>query len=162
MKKSLSVLFAALLVFSLFAGCAKENKQEVSEVSQNVTQAQNAKPQEVVQEVVSPEADVSKPASDVAPSDAPVKPEENKHAENPSENPVPSPEAKVSKEEAKAAALKHAGLAENEVKFLKAELDKERKGLVYEVEFDSGKYEYDYEVSAETGKVLKSEKEFRD
>ncbi|MBR6786143.1 MAG: PepSY domain-containing protein, partial [Clostridia bacterium] len=82
--------------------------------------------------------------------------------EKPSENPVPSPEAKVSKEEAKAAALKHAGLAENEVKFLKAELDKARKGLVYEVEFSSGNYEYDYEVSAENGKVLKSEKEYRD
>lgn len=71
-------------------------------------------------------------------------------------------EPKVTKDEAKAAALKHAGLAEKDVVRFKAELDKERNGLVYEIEFNSGKYEYEYEVSAENGKVLKHEKEFRD
>lgn len=71
-------------------------------------------------------------------------------------------EAKVTKEEAKAAALAHAGLAENEISRFKAELDRERNGLVYEIEFESGRYEYEYEVSAENGKVLKFEKEIRD
>lgn len=69
---------------------------------------------------------------------------------------------KVTKDEAKAAVLKHAGLKENDISRFKAELDKERNGLVYEIEFDAGKYEYEYEVSADSGKVLKHEKEFRD
>lgn len=48
------------------------------------------------------------------------------------------------------------------MKFYHAELDRERKTIVYEVEFVSGKHEYDYEVNAETGKIIKAEKEFRD
>lgn len=74
----------------------------------------------------------------------------------------PAAEPKFTKDEAKAAALKHAGLAEKDVVRFKSELDKERNGLVYEIEFNSGKYEYEYEVSAENGKVLKHEKEFKD
>lgn len=74
----------------------------------------------------------------------------------------PAAEAKVTKDEAKAAALAHAGLAENEISRFKIELDKERNVLVYEIEFEAGKYEYDYEVNAENGKVIKNEKEFRD
>ena len=31
-----------------------------------------------------------------------------------------------------------------------------------DVEFVSGKHEYDYEVNAETGKIIKAEKEVRD
>lgn len=71
-------------------------------------------------------------------------------------------EAKITKEEAKAAALAHAGLAEKEISRFKAELDKERNVLVYEIEFEAGKYEYEYEVNAENGKVIKNEKEYRD
>ena len=71
-------------------------------------------------------------------------------------------DVKVTKDEAKAAALKHAGLNENEISRYKVELDKERNGLVYEIEFEAGKLEYEYEVSAEDGKVLKAEKERRD
>ncbi len=85
--------------------------------------------------------------------------------EKSSENPAPpaqAAEVKVTKDDAKAAALAHVGLNEKDVKRFKAELDKERKGLVYEIEFESGRYEYEYEVSAEDGKVLKHEKEFRD
>lgn len=70
--------------------------------------------------------------------------------------------AKITKEEAKAAALDHAGLAEKEISRFKAELDKERNVLVYEIEFDAGKFEYEYEVNAENGKVIKGEKEYRD
>lgn len=71
-------------------------------------------------------------------------------------------QAKVTKDEAKAAALKHAGLAEKDISRFKSELDKERNGLVYEIEFEAGKYEYEYEVNAENGKVLKAEKERKD
>ena len=68
----------------------------------------------------------------------------------------------ITKDEAKAAVLKHAGLAESDVKRFDIELDRERNGLVYEVDFDAGKYEYEYEVDAVTGEVLRNHKEYKD
>lgn len=73
-----------------------------------------------------------------------------------------NPELNITKEEAKAIILDHAGLKESEIARYRIELDNERGKAVYEVEFDSGKFEYDYEINADTGEVLKSEKEFRD
>lgn len=77
-------------------------------------------------------------------------------------NNPPATEANVTKEEAKAIVLEHAELDASEISRYKIELDKDGRRLVYEVEFDSGRYEYDYEVNAETGKIIKAEKEFRD
>ena len=73
-----------------------------------------------------------------------------------------NPETIITRDDAKAIVLKHSGFEEAEIRGYKAELDKERGVLVYEIEFDSGKYEYEYEVNAETGKIIKSEKEYRD
>ena len=73
-----------------------------------------------------------------------------------------NPDANVSKSKAKAIVLEHAELDASDVKRYKVEADNERGRLVYEIEFDSGNFEYDYEVDAENGKILKAEKEFRD
>lgn len=73
-----------------------------------------------------------------------------------------TPEAKVSKSEAKSIVLNHAELDASDVRRYKVEADKERGKLVYEIEFDSGRFEYEYEVDAENGKILKFEKDFRD
>lgn len=63
---------------------------------------------------------------------------------------------------AKNIALNHAKLSASKVRGLKAELDRERGIYVYEVEFKSGRYEYDYTINATTGKVISSDKEFDD
>lgn len=60
---------------------------------------------------------------------------------------------------AKAAALKHAGLSESQVRELEAEWDNENGQAVYEVEFKSGGMEYDYVIDAATGAVLDHETE---
>lgn len=75
---------------------------------------------------------------------------------------TPTKEPEISKDEAKAIVLKHAGLKEAEISRYTAELDKERNNLVYEIEFDAGKYEYEYEINAENGKIIKNQKEYRD
>ncbi len=67
--------------------------------------------------------------------------------------------AAISADDAKAAALNHAGLTASQVTHLKAELDREGGKLVYEVEFKSGGHEYEYVIDASTGAVIKSEKE---
>ena len=63
---------------------------------------------------------------------------------------------------AKNAALKHAGLSESNVTGLKVVLDREDGKLVYEVEFKSAGYEYDYEIDAVKGTILQSDKELDD
>ena len=64
-------------------------------------------------------------------------------------------EASITAEDAKAKALAHAGLAETDVTFIKAELDRDDGRLVYDVEFYTADYkEYDYEIDAGTGAIL--------
>ena len=69
----------------------------------------------------------------------------------------------ISQDEALAAALKHAGLSKSQVQFIKPiELDFEHGRKVYEITFYMGGYEYEYDIDAETGKVLKFEKDLDD
>ena len=63
---------------------------------------------------------------------------------------------------AKSIALNHAGLSENQAYDMDIELDDEDGKLVYEIEFKSGNMEYDYEIDAHTGAILKHEAEIDD
>lgn len=64
----------------------------------------------------------------------------------------------VTKAKAEEVALGHAGLKKSQVKFFECKLDRENGIKVYEVEFDYGGYEYEYEVNAVSGKVISVEK----
>lgn len=68
----------------------------------------------------------------------------------------------ITSEEAKAIALRHAGLTEAQVQKLKVKRDKDDGIVQYDVEFEQGYIEYDYEINAETGEILKAEKDFDD
>lgn len=57
------------------------------------------------------------------------------------------------------AALAHAGFHESEVRKLECKLDREDGIMVYEIEFKKGGFEYDYDVDAKTGTIIKSKKE---
>ena len=63
---------------------------------------------------------------------------------------------------AKSIALNHAGVSENQAYDMDIELDDEDGKLVYEIEFKSGNMEYDYEIDARTGAILKHEAELDD
>ena len=60
---------------------------------------------------------------------------------------------------AKSVALNHAGVSEGKAYDMEIELDDEDGTLVYEVEFKSGGMEYDYEIDAASGAILKHEAE---
>lgn len=60
---------------------------------------------------------------------------------------------------AKAAALSHAGVSAGDAWDMKCELDCDDGRYLYEVEFDAGGLEYEYEIDAETGTVLKAERD---
>ena len=75
---------------------------------------------------------------------------------------APSGGADIGYAKAKSIALNHAGLSENQAYDMEIELDDEDGILVYEVEFKSGNMEYDYEINAATGAILKYETEIDD
>jgi len=58
---------------------------------------------------------------------------------------------------AKSIALNHAKLSSSEVTFKKAKLDEEDNVMIYEIEFEKGHTEYEYEINALTGNIIKYE-----
>lgn len=68
----------------------------------------------------------------------------------------------ISADKAKSAAYNHANVKAANVKYSKAELDRDDMVVHYDVDFVAGKYEYEYEINAETGKVIAFDKEFND
>ena len=63
---------------------------------------------------------------------------------------------------AKSIALNHAGVDANTVYDMNIKMDAENGAIIYEVEFKSGNIEYDYEIDAATGTILKHEAEVDD
>ena len=70
-----------------------------------------------------------------------------------------STKAYITAEEARSAALTHAGVSESSVAQMEIEFDSEDGLMVYEVEFYAGGAEYDYDINARTGAVVKSSRE---
>ena len=69
----------------------------------------------------------------------------------------------LTQDQALAQALAYANLDRSQVDFVKRiELDYEHGRKVYEVTFYKGGYEYEYDIDAESGKVLKFEKDLDD
>ena len=65
----------------------------------------------------------------------------------------------IGKKKAEAIAIKAAGVSRSSLIEIETEYDK--KGY-YEVSFEDSAYEYDYDIDAKTGKIIKQEKETRD
>ena len=65
----------------------------------------------------------------------------------------------MSVDEAKAIALKHAGVSASSATFQKAELDRDDGRLEYELEFRSGGVEYEYKLDAVNGTILEAERD---
>ncbi len=66
--------------------------------------------------------------------------------------------AGITAKEATEAALKHAKLQESQVSDIDVDLDRDNGKLIYEVDFNSGNTEYDYDIDAETGAVISADK----
>lgn len=63
--------------------------------------------------------------------------------------------AAISSDQAKAIALQHAGIAETDAWGLKVEQGTENGVNVYEVDFKYGGKDYDYDIDANTGAIVK-------
>lgn len=177
MKKILALLTVAILALAVWAACA-DNELEANQPTdgqavntentvidpaivtiENVTEATPLADENPTEEKKTEEAKSESPTAKTEKKTEPAKKTEGKITVTTTKADT---EVKITKEEAKEAVLKHAGLNENEISIYKIELDRERIGPVYEIELYTGKYEYEYEVNAETGKIIKGEKESRD
>lgn len=65
--------------------------------------------------------------------------------------------AGITEDQAKETALTHAGITEEETAGIRVKQDREDGRLVFDVEFYVGANEYDYEIAADTGEILKSD-----
>ena len=168
MKNRLLALFLAAAALSVLAGCnyrtvnaaedAVENKLDAME--ENVENKLDAIEDSVEQKtsvLVPPLSSTDLPQSH-KPEPLPEAPKTPK-ADVPVEVPA---QDKLSREEAERIALDHAGLSAAEVSRLHTEYDVDDRVPEYEVEFRSGRLEYQYEIHAENGTILKAERETDD
>lgn len=73
---------------------------------------------------------------------------------------VPDPDAAyIGEAKAKEIALADAGVKESDARRLKVKFDFDDGRAEYEVEFHADKFDYDYEIDAVTGKIIKAEKD---
>lgn len=70
-----------------------------------------------------------------------------------------STQKQLTREKARDIALNHAGLTASQVRDLDVELDRDDGILHYDVDFEAGGYEYEYEIHAASGKILHAQKE---
>ena len=67
--------------------------------------------------------------------------------------------AAITAEQAQQIALEHAGFTADQVKFLRTDYEIDDGVPQYEVEFHQDRWEYDYEINAETGAILSYDKD---
>ena len=67
--------------------------------------------------------------------------------------------ADIGSDAALAAALAHAGVTQAQASGIRVDRDREDGRLVYDIDFISGELEYDYEIDAATGAVIKQSRE---
>lgn len=70
----------------------------------------------------------------------------------------PSADSYIGNAKAESIALQHAGLQRSQVRDFECKLDKEHGALVYDVDFNYGGYEYEYEIDAYSGGILNVDK----
>lgn len=131
-----AALLLAALALSILTGCSV-----------------NAAPLEAAQEAV--ESRIGQAASAIADPAAPKAPATNAQ---PGDSGVPL----ITEEEAQKIALEHAGFTASQVQRLRTELDYERGMPEYDVDFRVDRFEYDYEIDAQTGKILDWDKDLDD
>lgn len=122
-------LFAATLFITSCSNTETENSQVVPQSTQDTTIPNNNA--------------TEKPIENTAPSTTPNTTQENL----------------LSKDAAKKIAFDHAKVKEADAKRLKIDLDYEDGIQVYEIDFVASGFEYDYDINAKTGEIMKFDKE---
>ena len=70
--------------------------------------------------------------------------------------------AYISEAKAKSAALSHAGLDSGSITEYECKLDREDGRMVYEIDFKCNGFEYEYQIDAVSGAIVKQDKDIDD
>ncbi len=73
-----------------------------------------------------------------------------------------SDKAYIGEDKAKETAFAHAGVSGQDILFYEMDMDLEKGVMVYEIEFKCGGFEYEYDIDAQTGEIIKNKKEVDD
>ena len=68
----------------------------------------------------------------------------------------------IGEAKAKSAALSHAGLDNGSITEYECKLDREDGRMVYEIDFKCNGFEYEYEIDAVSGAIVKQDKDIDD
>lgn len=189
MKKTIIYLILISVFLLSFAGCAPDKKPiKGGNSSPTSGNSENAQVNDAVDSAVT-EAPVSQETavSDNAVSEPSVSQESNASkkedlgsndktevvseptqsgagSSNSNASPVTGAvtQAQISKEEAKNIALWNAKVTGSEIRDYEIELDRDGGVLHYEISFKFQNIEFDYEINASDGTIIKAEKEFDD
>lgn len=140
-----AALLLAALISSIFTGCSVNALQQL-EQAEEVIDHQIDRAEEKLENRI--EAMITDSAVPAAPAPTP--------------QPEPSSPVLLTKEEAEKIALDHAGLSVDQVQRLRTELDYEQGKPEYEVDFRVDRWEYDYDIDAQTGEIRSWDKDWDD
>ena len=131
MKKIIPILAGLFLLVGVMSGCGE-----------NQTPAPQSDAQSTAQATQTPSAQ-----------------SEIQSTQTPNQNNADATVNRISEEKAKEIALSKAGITADGVTFEKIELDNDDGVRKYEIEFRQGNTEYDVDIKADDGTVLKFEKD---
>lgn len=171
MKKLITLIAALVLVLALPACTqtagdrANDVKNDAPHPTENVLLSEKALPSEEPPKT-SPTLEPQPAPSEKAPTASTSTAEQAKKTPQPTTAATQKPTAQksefISRDQAIDIALKNAALARSEVFDLEAELDKERSVTYWEVDFETRQHEYSYDINAQTGAIVRQEKERND
>ena len=156
MKKLLVTVFVLSLVLALSA-CSADDVSRFKSFVAGLDEQKVADTINDLQKLAPADATVpqeSTPATATEPQEDQSKPVTEPQTTNPTNE-----KTFITRDRAIELALNHAGLTKAQVRDLEAELDYERTGVFWEVDFESGGYEYSYDINAETEAMARVEKE---
>lgn len=100
---------------------------------------------------------VQQPTQQIA-NDAPEQQTQQISGEQPAEQQnSKSSSDDIGVDKAKQIALQHAGVAEGDTQEMEVKQEQEHGRLIYEVEFEVGHIDYEYEIDGASGEILKAE-----
>jgi uncharacterized membrane protein YkoI len=140
-KKTLLLLASIILTVGVFASCIKEENSDDKNNSVGLSSSKLT--------------DKTQPTTDVSNY-------QTSSSKTPLSQSVLTTPTKFTQTQAEDIALKHAGIARADVTYIRTEKDYERSYNEYDIEFRVGNYEFSYEINADTGSIISSEKEYED
>ena len=168
-KKIVLLITGLTVAFALFTACGTGTTSDNTGNETTAPATQTTVPQTTAQQTTAPAATQPVPQQTAQPAPQQTAPPATQQTAPPATQQTAPPATKqtappatqggnlIGPERAKKIALADAGFTEGQVMMSKLTLDYEDGIQVYDVEFYSGRFEYEYEIDARTGAILEKD-----